>query len=343
MSKNFYCTYFDSNFIHSGLSLLQSLIQYDSNCFIFVLCLDSETFISLQNFDKDKIKLLTLKEFENSYKELQTAKGNRSITEYYWTLTPYLIFNLLVIRKVSKTITYLDADQFFYSNPNVIFDEIGKNEIAIMPHRYQKFNNSAKEHGEFNVSWVTFKNTKNSIDCLKWWKASCLNWCYAAGDKKRYGDQKYLDEFPKRYKNVHIIENIGCGVAPWNLGSFNYNTPLILFHFQSFRLRSQNILTAVIPKFEKCNLKKFKKYILIPYFKSLQKNIVKKNHNSKNFSDKSFMHNEGQVIFIKFCSQIIQLHGKKMNIYLLLFTKARSSMVKKGFLKVIKKLKITKT
>ena len=342
MSKNFYCTYFDSNFIHSGLSLLQSLIQHDSNCFIFVLCLDCETFKSLQNFEKDKIKLLPLEEFENSNNDLLTAKINRSITEYYWTLTPYLIFDLLFTQKVGNSITYLDADQFFYSNPDIIFEEIGDNDITIMPHRYQTFNNSAKEHGEFNVSWVTFKNTKNSLECLNWWKKSCFVWCYAAGDKTRYGDQKYLDEFPKRYKSVHIIKNIGCGVAPWNLASFDYESPLILFHFQSFRLRSQNILTAVIPKFTKCDLKKFKKYILIPYFKSLQKNIAKRNHNSMNCSDKSLVHNEDQVLFIQFFNQIFLLYGKKLNLYLLLFTTARSNIVKKLTINFSKKLRITK-
>ena len=51
------------------------------------------------------------------------AKGNRSKTEYFWTLTPCILFYLLFIKKHCSCLTYLDADQIFYSSPTPIFNE----------------------------------------------------------------------------------------------------------------------------------------------------------------------------------------------------------------------------
>ena len=236
VQKKCYCTYFNYNFAVFGLSLLESLSAHDSKSFVYVLCLDNKIFSLLKKLQFENVELLKVIDLENAFPELSSAKSNRSITEYYWTLTPYLIFYLLFLKKNCPQLTYLDADQFFYSDPTLIFDEIGDSDIAIMPHRFPDSINSSVEHGKFNVSWLTFNDTRNSINCLQWWKEACHEWCYAAGDEKRYGDQKYLDEFPLRFDNVHIIQNCGAGVAPWNLINFNFQRQLILFHFQSFRI-----------------------------------------------------------------------------------------------------------
>ena len=336
LHKSFYCTYFDYNFAPFGLSLLESLSKYDSTSFVYVLCLDDNTFSLLGSLKFKNVKLIKVSNLEKAFPELSTAKANRSITEYYWTLTPYLLFYLVFLKKSCVQITYLDADQFFYSDPKVIFDEIGDSDVAIMPHRFPDSINSSSEHGEFNVSWVTFRDSLNAQKCLEWWKSSCHKWCYAAGDETRYGDQKYLDEFPKRFKDIHIIQNIGAGVAPWNLVSFNFHDQLILFHFQSFRLRSQKILTSIIPKFDECNLKCFKKFILIPYFLSLQKNMNRRNKNTINSSDKSLSHTDNQVLFFHIFNKVFVLHGKKLNVYLFIFNKVRFKIINKKISNIIK-------
>jgi len=310
LNKTFYCTYFNHNFCPFGLSLLESLSKHDSTSFIFVLCLDDATFSLLKNLGLNNVQLLQVLDLEKAFPELLKAKANRSITEYFWTLTPYLLFYLIFRNKSCSTLTYLDADQFFYSDPKIIFDEIGNSDVAIMPHRFPESINSSGEHGEFNVSWLTFKNTPNAQACLEWWKASCHEWCYAAGDETRYGDQKYLDDFPKKYNGVHVIENIGCGVAPWNLVAFDFRNQLILFHFQSFRIRSPQILSATIPKIEKCNLPDFKKLVLIPYFKSLKKNLSKMGSVSITRSDKSGKFSQNLLFFVFLFDRVFLLRGK---------------------------------
>ena len=204
LKKNCYCTYFDQNFCPFGLSLIQSLRLHDSSSFIFVLCLDKYTFLLLQNLDLENIQLIQLLELEKAFPDLLEAKANRSTIEYYWTLTPYVIYYIIYENKACSTLTYLDADQFFYCDPKIIFDEIENSDVAIMPHRFPESIDSSIEHGNFNVSWLTFKNTPNAKACLEWWKESCHEWCYAAGDQYRYGDQKYLDDFPEKFNHVHF-------------------------------------------------------------------------------------------------------------------------------------------
>lgn len=320
MKETFYCTYFNHNFCPFGLSLLESLSTHDSTAFIFVLCLDDDTYSLLKNLGFNNVQPLQVLDLEKAFPELLDAKANRSNTEYYWTLTPYLIFYLIFRNKLCTTLTYLDADQFFYSDPKIIFDEIGKADIAIMPHRFPSSINSSREHGEFNVSWLTFRNTPNAEECLEWWKGSCLEWCYAAGDETRYGDQKYLDDFPKKFNNVHIIENLGCGVAPWNLVDFDSRNQLILFHFQSFRIQSPRILSAIIPEIEQCNLKDFKRVALIPYFNSLKKNFGEIEFSPVNQSDKSRKLSQNPLFFVFLLNRVFLFRGKFLNILLCLFT-----------------------
>lgn len=319
MNKNFYCTYFDQNFCPFGLSLLESITKHDSTSFIFVLCLDDDIFLLLKNLSLNNVQLLKILDLEKAFPELLKAKANRSTTEYYWTLTPYLLFYLIFRNKSCSTLTYLDADQFFYSDPKIIFDEIGSADVAIMPHRFPDLINTAKEHGEFNVSWVTFRNTPNAQKCLFWWKESCLEWCYAAGVEGKYGDQMYLDKFPINFKNVHIIQNLGCGVAPWNVISFDFGNRLILFHFESFRIRSSIFLTAVIPQFEKCDLTNFKQIVLLPYFKSLNKNSSLNPNKSINSSDKSLKLTNSTILFIFFADYIFFVRNKFLKMVFNLF------------------------
>ncbi len=72
-------------------------------------------------------------------------------------------------------------------------------------------------------------------------------------ESTRYGDQKYLDYFADKFKNICEIKNLGVGVAPWNLGNYNIYTndigiisighknnhvkqeQLVFYHYQGLR------------------------------------------------------------------------------------------------------------
>src|SRR6185295_7490482 len=98
------------------------------------------------------------------------------------------------------------------------FAEIGEKSIGIVPHRFPPHRKHLeKEVGKFNVSWVTFK-VPVGFKCLEQWAKNCREKCSA---KEGCGDQVYLDSWGTDYPGeVCEIQNIGVGVAPWNISQY---------------------------------------------------------------------------------------------------------------------------
>jgi hypothetical protein len=102
-----------------------------------------------------------------------------------------------------------------------------------------------KKYGIFNVGWVFIKKDGNGLNCLGWWRERCLEWCYKRLEGGRYGDQKYLEEWPFRFEGVHVIGHKGINLAPYNVNNYTIEIsgeqlnvdgqPLIFFHFHGFR------------------------------------------------------------------------------------------------------------
>lgn len=236
-----FCTLFDSNYLHKGLALYQSLCRTCDGFRLFVVAFDEECFKILQNLNLQHLIVISLSEIETE--ELLNVKPLRNRAEYCWTSGPSVIYYCIQNYNLDHC-TYLDSDLMFFNSPKPIFDEIAENSIAISEH----FSNNIDElGGRFCVQFVYFKNDENGIKALLWWKNSCIDWCYARYEDGKYGDQKYLDFFPKYFKSVHIIQHRGAGVAPWNVNSYSlseygkigYNNrfyDLIFFHFHGTRI-----------------------------------------------------------------------------------------------------------
>jgi hypothetical protein len=144
-------------------------------------------------------------------------------------------------------ITYLDADLYFYSSLEPIFQEIGNASIAIIEHRFTPRLKDQEVKGRFCVEWVSFRRDPEGLACLKRWREQCIEWCFYRLEEGRMGDQKYLDPWPENYSNCHIIAHCGAGVAPWNYPQylisegvygdiFINDCPLIFYHFHQFQI-----------------------------------------------------------------------------------------------------------
>jgi hypothetical protein len=78
------------------------------------------------------------------------------------------------------------------------------------------------------------------------WAEQCRQWCYYRNEGDKFGDQKYLDEWPKIYAgHVCEIENIGAGLAPWNLPNYKITSgpcadgkPIMFYHAHEFQWQS---------------------------------------------------------------------------------------------------------
>lgn len=212
-----YCTLFDSKYLPQGLVLYESLKKHSSEPFeLIALAMDEECWRALNALRLPDLKMVQLEGLEY-FLEIESLRKERTHQEYCWTMASQLAEFQLKQMPI-PSITYLDADMMFFSDPKVIFDEIGDRSIAVIPHRFIPSKKYLEVNGQFNVSLVHFKNTPAGRECLSTWAAQCREKCSATDG---CGDQKYLDAWPAKYgKDLCIIENIGAGLAPWNLANW---------------------------------------------------------------------------------------------------------------------------
>ncbi|ETR66572.1 MAG: glycosyltransferase [Candidatus Magnetoglobus multicellularis str. Araruama] len=252
--KKYYCTYFDRNYLAKGLALIESLDIHESCPYqLIVICLDTLTLNFFNFVNYKNVKAISLNEVEKNDTELKRAKSNRSLIEYYWTLTPTILLRLFEWYPWIKIITYLDADLFFYASPDPILHELGNNSVMLHEHRFSPEQQYLERNGKYNKGILCFKNDFNSLKVLNWWRNQCNKWCYHRLEDGKFGDQLYLNQFPIRFKGITVLQNIGAGVAPWNHIQYEFsedNTgkklvnkkPLIFYHFHSLEIVTPEII-----------------------------------------------------------------------------------------------------
>jgi hypothetical protein len=204
--------------------MYESLKKQSASFHLFIFAFDELCYNILIDLKLDGVTVISLSEFETP--ELIGVKKNRTVAEYCWTCTPSTIDYVLKNYDVPAC-TYIDSDLYFYSDPAILISELeesGKS-VLITEHRYSTLPrlHGEKKAGRFCVQFITFLKEKDSLEVLEKWRAQCIDWCFARYEEGKFGDQKYLDEWPSLYSNIHILKHQGGGIAPWNLTQFTFN------------------------------------------------------------------------------------------------------------------------
>ena len=199
--------------------MYNSLERCCSDFHLYVFAFDDKSLEHLKSLNLKYTTIISLKEFEDE--ELLRVKPTRSKGEYFWTCTSSTILYVLKNYDVDHC-TYIDSDLYFFSSPQILFDEMGDSSILITPHHYTKKYDQSNKTGIYCVQYMTFKNDEKGLTALTWWRNSCLEWCFNRFENGRFGDQKYLDDWPERFEGVYICENLGAGVAPWNMQQYEF-------------------------------------------------------------------------------------------------------------------------
>ena len=248
-----YCTYFDKNYLSRGLALYSSLLKnHKSRFHLYVIAFDMFTYNFLKKKNFRFITCIYHQDFED--KDLKRVKKKRSAVEYLWTCTPSIILFFLQKYKL-KSCTYLDADIYFFSNPEIIYQNQKNYSVFITSHNYHPKYDQTETSGKYCVQYLTFKNNKMGLRVLKWWRRKCIKWCYNRVEGNKFGDQKYLDSWPEKFLGVEIAKHLGVGVAPWNAKRFKIkkkrkifilendkNYELIFYHFHDLKFIFNNKL-----------------------------------------------------------------------------------------------------
>jgi hypothetical protein len=242
-----YCTYFDSGYLSRGLALIQSLRDHGDDSPVWVLALDDAANSYLDAAALPGVFTLTMDQIEAAEPLLPPLKAGRSRMEYIFTSTPLLMRWVLRQQPQDSVVVYLDSDLFFFDDPALVLDALGNGSVGIIEHKYpERVAARLAKYGRFNVGWVGIRSNLAGHECLDWWAASTLEWCFDKPDNGRYADQGYLDQFPSRFDGVVILPSTGFNLAPWNTAAASLeltgsgvlvdkSNPLVFFHFHGLR------------------------------------------------------------------------------------------------------------
>jgi hypothetical protein len=220
-------------------------------------------------------------EFEDS--DLLRVKKERTRAEYYWTCASSALLYCLDKLGLPRC-TYLDADLCFYAPPQLVETMMGDHSIAITPHNYAAAYDQNRLHGVYCVQYVTIRNDERGLRALRWWRDRCIEWCYNKVEEGRFGDQKYLDDWPERFEGVKVLDGPGIGLAPWNCRNYEIRPrdpqgwicrdvtdgaegPLIFFHFHELRFYPQDCIKLVAGGYEIPAA--IRKHLYAPYLREL--------------------------------------------------------------------------
>lgn len=257
------CTLYNSLYLDKGLVLYDSLCECAKDFKLYVLCMDDKCYEVLTDLHQEHHIPVKLSDFEDGDEELLKAKSNRPIGEYCWTCSSSFIRYVLL--KFNEPIcTYIDADMFFFNDPQVLVDEMveaGKS-VMVTPHRFPEEKKAlAKKVGKYCVEFNTFKNNKDGLEVLEFWRDKCLECCSNIGDGTHWGDQKYLEELEGQFECVHICDNPGAGIAPWNISLYQslddkcssvcYKrgkicVDIVFFHYQGITYKNSNEVSTAV-------------------------------------------------------------------------------------------------
>lgn len=245
--------------------------------------MDDETYSLLKKADLKNVTLINMLEFEDS--RLLAVK-NQPGRNYFATVKPPLILYVLQKNPEIDFVTFIDSDLFFLSSPSSFCDKLGlqtQNNILITASNFTYGKEYLEDrNGIYNAGAMGFKNNEIGLSCLKDWYEKCIQSCENKVRNGHFGDQKYLDTWPKEFPGI-CFGNKGDNVGPWNVTRYkikkrgeNYYVdadPLILYHFSSLRIYSPTDFLPV--NYSYMVNWKAKNIIYLPYLIELKKAMAK--------------------------------------------------------------------
>ena len=269
--------------------MLVSLIKCSQDSKIYVLALDKETEKIINDYQFHNVIVIKLSDFIDSALSLKKERTN---TEFCWSCSANLI-RYIFQQYHEEYCTYIDADMYFYSDPSCLIDEMieSKKCVQIMEHRFtpDRYGKKClKNFGRFCVEFNTFCNVEKSNEVLEDWVKKVNQCCMETADGTVFGDQKYLDDWPKQFDCVNICTNIFAGVAPWNVGQYCMvkqennvpivkhkrgviSEPLIFYHFHGIEEHEDGVVDIAVHRVHWNVDSQLVDYIYDHYFKELKK------------------------------------------------------------------------
>ena len=273
-------TFFDIRYLSRGLALYESLLAKKTPFFLWILCMDTESLEAIKKRELKNAGIVSVQDLERFDNRVSIAKNNRSTVEFYFTIKSFLCKYILEMNKNINLLTYIDADTYFFGNPEVIIDTMNGYSIALSPHRFSTPNKFLECYGKFNAGFISFRNDAFGLSCLNWWTDQCFSWCHDYLENNRYADQLYLDQIPEKFSNVLIADSKGINLAPWNINDNNITadkngisvngSSLVFFHFHGLKKINDQCYDTGISGYKTRLNSNIKEIIYLPYLSRLR-------------------------------------------------------------------------
>ena len=231
-----YCTVFDRNYLYQGVALYKSLSRFSAGFKLYCLTLDDESSAALRTLKLPGLFVVALGDLDSGAVNEIRPKVNYS--QFCWSMQPLVCEYVLNLGEPS--VTYLEADSWFYSDPQPIFDQLKQASASLAPHFFSpQFSSASKGSGRYCTHFNYFKNSEDGRACLSFWREK--NFEYRKEMPTSYPGQSGLDEMAVRFGGVVEIANRGAGVAPWNVQQYRVirdedlvlidDIPVIFYHY----------------------------------------------------------------------------------------------------------------
>lgn len=293
--KMIFCTLFDSNYLDKGLALYWSMKDRITGFKLYIFAFDDKCYEILKKMHLKNVVLVSWKDIMTE--SLHSLQCERSRAEFCWTCTP-LIIEFVLLRYGEKICTYIDADIYFFSSPERMLQEMVNSgcSVGLVEHRFKRdceYGMNVFLVGKYCIQFNTFLNNKEGRRVLNDWKESCMTWCYRRYDDGKFGDQKYPDKWKQKYNSIFVYQDLGLGIAPWNLHLYKYISkknnnlslkhkgklvPLIFYHFEGMEYLDDGRVYLNIWKSYVLGTNRKMKLIYGEYLKRI--NIIRKKLNA---------------------------------------------------------------
>jgi len=244
---NLFFSICSNNYLAQAIVLYKSFKKFHPETGFFLFLCDQKS--SAVDYSQIADEVIELDSIEPRFGEL-ALKYN--IIELNTSLKPRIFEYLFSERKITQAV-FLDPDIKFYHSVSFLFTDFIQANILLTPHIYSPIPPDGKKPDEqsflmfgiYNLGFISVRNTEESLRFLQWWKSRTYEFGYADTYKGIFVDQLPVNLVPLFFKSVHILEDRGMNMAPWNLHErwldnrngelfVNRQDRLKFYHFSSF-------------------------------------------------------------------------------------------------------------
>lgn len=283
------CTAVSKNYLAFARTFSKAVRLIHPKLRIFVLLVDQ---IGTNTFDpkEEPFDLILIDELDN-IPNAQDFFFKYNTIELNTASKPF-VFEYIFKKYGVQKLAYFDPDILVFDSLQKLWDLLDSHNLVLTPHITQpypdKLNPSALgilQAGIYNLGFIGMANTPDTLTFLKYWQDHLYSYCFMKLEKGMHVDQNWVNFAPCMFEGVFILKDPAYNAAYWNLhytGKQIYSknnkyfigdTPLVFFHFSSFKL---NNLEGIATHQNRYTLNDFPN--LRPLFETYRDLLLENNH-----------------------------------------------------------------